>query len=264
MVNTTKKGQFFCNFGANMYIPLNCIALRTVHHSDSRSILTAWSRERGRVSLSMPDGAGREARRRRALTMPLGLFEVVADERPGREIFGTRDLRALPGSPAAASPGPAKAMLCLFLADFLDRLLRTSAPDPLLSDFLFESLRALGQASRPAAIANFHIVFLFRLSRFLGIGPDMSLPAGARPAAMIFDMREGRFRTSIPAHPLFYAGEDSAAAKLLSRMSYSNMHRVRMERSQRARLLDAVIEYYGIHLSTPGVIQSLEVLRQLS
>lgn len=246
-----------------MYTPLHCIALRTVRHSDSSAILTAWSAERGRVAIALPDGKGREAARRRALTMPLALFEGVAQLRPGKEILHVRDLRPSPGSPAAAAPGPARTMLHLFLAEALDRLLRESSPEPLLAEYLFGSLRRLGSLERPAALANYHMVFLFRLARFLGVAPDTSLPAGARAEQMIFDIRDARFRHSIPAHPLFYGGEEARAVALLGRMDFDNMHRFRFSREERARILDAILEYYHIHLLPPGELRSPEILRSL-
>ncbi len=50
---------------------LNLIPLRVIPYSDRNSILSAYSRELGRVSFVVPAGAGREARRRRALLMPM-------------------------------------------------------------------------------------------------------------------------------------------------------------------------------------------------
>ncbi|MDE5662357.1 MAG: recombination protein O N-terminal domain-containing protein, partial [Muribaculaceae bacterium] len=51
-----------------MYTHLDCIALRTTKVSDSKNLLSAWTRTHGRLTFSLPAGAGREARRRRALT----------------------------------------------------------------------------------------------------------------------------------------------------------------------------------------------------
>lgn len=247
-----------------MYTPLHCIALRTVRHSDSRAILTAWSSELGRVSIGMPDGKGREATRRRALTMPLSLFEAVADVRPGREILSVRDMRPMSGSPASGAPGPARTMLHFFLAEVLDRLLRQSVPDPLLSDYVFGSIRRLGRLSSPAGAANFHLVFLFGLTRFLGIAPDTAVPAGSEPDKLIFDMRDATFRRTPPRHPLFHSGQEAAAVALLGRLTFDNMHIAHFTRDERARILDGIIDYYRLHLTPPGDLRSLEVLRQLS
>lgn len=40
-----------------MYQTIHAIALRTVRHSDSTSILTAWSAEAGRIAILMGTGA---------------------------------------------------------------------------------------------------------------------------------------------------------------------------------------------------------------
>lgn len=246
-----------------MFTSLHCIALHTVRHSDTRSILTAWSAELGRISIGMPDGKGREASRRRALTMPLSMFEAVGDVRPGREIISVRDLRPSAGSPTSAPPSPARTMLQLFLADALDRILRQSTPDPLLSRFIFDSLNRLGRLTSAAALANFHIVFLFRLTRFLGIAPDTSIPSGASPEKMIFDLREASFRPTLPSHPLFYTGKDAAAVRLVGRLTFENMHRAHFTRDERSKIIDGIIDYYHLHLSPSGTILSLDILKTL-
>ena len=99
---------------------LHCISLRTIKYNDRNTILSAWTTEHGRMTFVMPEGAGREAVRRRAMTMPLGVFEGECDLRPGREIHSLRDMRA---DTAISSTGlhasPTKAMLSIFLADVL-------------------------------------------------------------------------------------------------------------------------------------------------
>ena len=91
------------------------------------------------MSMVMPAGAGREARRRRALSAPLATFEGQCDIRPGRDLLAVRDVRPLPGS-LAMSVDPAKSFAAVFLAEALDLLLRRSERDDSLSDFLFGSL----------------------------------------------------------------------------------------------------------------------------
>ncbi len=85
-----------------MNMNLHCLALRHVAVSDSRSLLSAWSRELGRITLAFPSATSREGRRRRALTPPMALFEGVAEVRPGREVLAMRDLSPQAGSVATA------------------------------------------------------------------------------------------------------------------------------------------------------------------
>lgn len=241
-----------------MYEPIHCLALRTVRHDDRTSILSAWSAERGRVGISMPAGSGREAQRRRALTMPLALFEGVAVCRPGRELVQVRDLRPSAVTSSVHSH-PVKTALALFLADVLDCVLRASEPDAQLSAFLFGSVRAL-DAIGGNALANFHLWFLRALSTLTGIAPDFG---SWRPGA-VFDMSEGVFRTTPPTHGRYLPPDEARAVRMLGRLTLENIGRVRLNRNDRRELLDGILDYFAMHgaLSGPAT-RSLDILKSL-
>lgn len=115
-----------------MYQSVTGVALRTIKHSDRSSILSLWTSELGRISVTVPADSGRRAARTRALTMPLSPLCLEVDVRPDRSIFNFRELR-----PAVLIPGigsePAKAMTAMFLADFLEVCLRDQQPDRLMT-----------------------------------------------------------------------------------------------------------------------------------
>ncbi len=235
---------------------LNCIALRTVRHSDATSIVTAWSRQRGRIAVAISAGAGREAQRRRALMMPLGLFEGIGHFKPGEDICRMSDVRLTPGS--MSPQGAVGATVAMFLADFLASALRDSPPDPRLSDFLFPEIGAIGTLS-PAALANFHLMVIYRLGHFLGIEPDLATYAPGR----WFDMREARFTSAPPVHHQALDPERARGVVLLSRMNRRNLARVRLSRADRAALLDSVLEYYSIHHAPLSSLASLAIVREI-
>lgn len=225
-----------------MYDILHCIALRTIRHDDSTSVLSAWSAERGRVGIAMPAGSGREARRRRALTMPLALVEGVCVSRPGRDLLQLRDVRPMAVTPSLHSH-PVKGMMALFLADVLDGVLRTSEPDGNMSDFLFGSVKALDAVRHPTALANFHLWFLRALGTMAGVAPDYG---SWRPGA-VFDMAEATFRPTPPLHSRFLMPEEAAGVRLLGRLTLNNISRIRLTREQRRRMLEGILEYYSLH-----------------
>lgn len=243
---------------ANMYTALHCIALRTVRHSDTKNIVSAWSRELGRVAFAFPAGSGREARRRRALTTPLALFEGQCELRPGREIHTIRDLRPLKGSPALDG-SPVKGLVALFLAETLDLLLRRAEADSPVSDFLFGSVAVLDSMRRPAALANFHLVFLYRLAAMLGVEPDVS----EWEPGMHFDMRDACFRPTAPLHSDFLPPAEAAVVPLLARLGYRGMHLFRANRSERNAAVDHMMRYFSIHLAPLTSLKSLAVLREM-
>ena len=244
------------NFVSSMR-QLHCIALRTVKYNDRNNILTAFSLEEGRVSLLVAATASREARRRRAITMPLSFFECVADLRPGHRIANISDVK-----PSLALPGltgnPVKITVALFLAELLGVVLRESPEDPLLFNYLTFAAQRLDAADN-VETANFPIHFLFRLGRFLGIEPDTSTYRKGR----VFDMLDGTFRDSAPLHRKFLDGTDAESVYMLSRMTWDNYGKFRFNRSQRRSILSAIIEYYTVHYTSLNQLNSLDVVREL-
>lgn len=241
-----------------MYQSLSCVALRTVRYDDSRSLLTAWSAEIGRVTFIIPAGASREARRRRALTMPLSLFAGQCDVRPGRDVLSIRDLRPLAVCPDI-SADPTKAIVAIFLAEVLDRLLRVGAPDPLLSSFIFDSVRRLDSLRRPAAVAAFPIVFLTRISQFFGIQPDCS---DWRPGYCL-DLADGLYRPTPPVHGRYLAPDAAHLAVTVSRLTYDSAGRLRLPRPLRREILSTILAYYTAHYTNLSTLSSLPVLQEL-
>lgn len=242
-----------------MYETIHCLSLRLVRHDDATSILTAWSAERGRVAVSIPAGAGREAQRRRALATPMALVEGVVVSRPGRDVLRLRDMRPWVVMSSLRSH-PVKAAVALFLADVLDGVLRTAPADEHLSRFLFDAVRLLDGLTRPAAVANFHLWFLRALATFTGIAPDY----GSWRPGMVFDMSEAVFRSTPPLHGRYLEPAQAAAVHMLGRLTPANMGRLRLNRDTRRRLLEGILEYYALHGALPaGASRSLEVLKTL-
>ena len=201
---------------------MHIIALRTIKHNERSSILTAFSLEAGRVAFALPAGGGREAIRRRALLMPLSAVECVADTRRGTDI------------------------------------LLMHGPRPGLFAYIYNCMEVLS-ALPSERTANFHIMMLMGLGRFIGIDPRTD---DFRPG-MVFDMAEGRFRASPPLHRHYLPPADAEAVARLSRMTPANMHLYRMTRAERSRILDLILDYYSLHVASLKSLKSLDILRTL-
>lgn len=240
-----------------MYTSIQCIVLRTVRYDDRRAIVSVWSRSHGRLSLMVPDGASREARRRRALMMPLGLFEGECDIRPGRDIHSVRDVRPLAVTPSICDD-PVKSVVAIFLSEVLDRTLRDIEPDPHLSDFIFRSVEWLDKASGRGT-ANFPMLFLYRLGHFLGIEPD----SGTWRKGCIFDLQGGVFRMSPPATGRWLDATEARGLYMIQRLDFTNTERFSPLREFRRRALDRILEYYSLHHTPLTTLRSLPILQEM-
>lgn len=237
-----------------MYTHLDCIALRCVRLTDSKNLLSAWTRTHGRVTFAIPAGASKEARRRRAITGPMMLFSGVSDIRPGHDVLFIRDIQS---HASVSMPSPEKTMIAIFLSEVLDRLLRRGEVDPALSEFLFSSATALAGLTAHGDIANFHIIFLFRLTRFLGIEPCLD------GDGTVFDLRQAGFRPTPPLHHDFIEGRAARLVRILPRFDYQNGHMLPLDNQSRREALSRILDFYGIHLESLASIKSLEILRSM-
>ena len=236
---------------------ISIIALKVTRHSDSQSILTAFSRELGRVALSLPAGNGRGANRLRALTMPLGMLSCETELRPGREILPIRQPQPLVIH-ASIHSNPLKQMVAMFVAEVLSLTLRHTAPDPLMFDFVATATEIL-DLSDERGVANFHICFLLRLASLLGIEPDTE---SYRPGSL-FDMADGLWRVTMPLHTDVLDAPEAAQAALLQRMTFANMRHFRFSRQQRGQVIDHIMRYYTIHGYPLQPLRTLSVLKSM-
>ncbi len=241
-----------------MYEKVRGVALRTIKYNERNSILLAWTAELGRVSLLMPAGSGVESRRRRALSMPLSLFDGQVDVRPGRDIFTIRDMRAAVVTPSLSSH-PIKTALAMFLAEVLLGVLNENGQSDLpMWQLISESVVELDMAD-DEQLANFHLLFLYRLGVLLGIEPDISTWQEGR----VFDLVDGIFRTGAPVHGKYIESTEAQAIIALSRLTYRTLSLLRLTHSQRTRLLDGILQYYSLHHASLANLRSLEIVRAL-
>lgn len=242
-----------------MQITLDCIALRVVRHTDRHSILSVFTRQRGRMSFIINASGGREAARRRAIFMPGSRFSCVADVKdgtPGNQLPHIKDVMSR-GTHPAAGGNPVKSAVTLFIADFLGMLLRDYPADELLYDFcdsMFSSYNDIKTGD-----SNFHLMFMIRMMHFVGIEPDASTYREGR----VFDMVDGVFRESAPLHGRFLQREESQVAFRLMTMNIRNLRLWKFNSVQRNTILDRLIEYYGLHYASLHSMKSLDVLRSI-
>lgn len=239
---------------------INFVALRTTKVNDSMSILSAYSLEHGRISFVVNASKGREANRRRALLMPLGVIECQAELKPGRGLYFMSEPHSLVAVERIYS-NPVKNAVALFLAEFLNVATKESAPDAPLFRYIVESIVRLAESGSRQA-ANFHICFLMRLGVFMGIEPDFS----TWRRGYLFDMAEGVFKRQVDTLGLRNVLDlsESEALHRLRRLNFDNFGYWRFGQNERREVLEKILIYYSMHLTAAlSSLRSFDVLRML-
>lgn len=232
------------------------IVLRTVKYGDAGLIVDMFTEQYGRKPFVTKVAKGRRSVSNSALWTPLSMVEFESDMRPNAKLPRPKDV-CLYYNNVGLMFNPVKSTIALFISEFMCHALRSESDNAPLYAYLEHSIRWLDASER--SFANFHLVFLMRLTRFLGIYPNLE---GASPLDY-FDMRAGGYKKSQPCHPDFLPPVEAAALPRLFRMNYDTMHLFLMSRTDRWRILEKLNTYYRLHIPGFPELKSLDVLHEV-
>lgn len=239
-----------------MLTKTEAIVLRYVKYGESRMIVELFTKVCGRLTFAVPIPRSGRSKVRKQMFAPLALLDVECDVRPRLSMHKISEARLSCPLPSIASD-PYKLSISLFVAEFLCYALRGEQQDSGLFDYIAGGIRWLD--GRRERFSNFHLVFLMRLSRFLGFYPNLD---GYAPGSC-FDLRAGCFCAVPPLHRDFLMPAEAGRMLTVMRMNFATMHLFRMSREERNRLLEVILCYYRIHVPDFPELRSLAVLREL-
>ena len=193
------------------------IVLHTLKYNDTSIIVDMYTELSGRAFScnSAPFAeSGCEIR-----TFPALVFiEFEADYRPNATLYRVKEAKSF--YPFSSIPyDPYKSSMALFLSEFLYRAIREEAENRPLFAYLQHSIIWLDECGE--GFANFHLVFLMRLSRFLGLYPNLE----DYHTGDYFDLLNACFTSIRPQlHSSYINPEEAARLRQLMRMNYETMH----------------------------------------
>ena len=239
-----------------MLTKTQAIVLHAIKYGETRLIVDVFTRSNGRMSLIVSIPKSPKAKVKKQFFQPLTLLEVEVDIRMKSQLQKLSDVRL--ASPYASIPFDAdKLSIGLFVAEFLYYALRSEQRNEPLFDYIVSSVQWLDSQSRH--YANFHLVFLMRLSRFLGFYPNLEHYSPGD----YFDLRESIFQSAPPLHRDFLYPEEAQKVELMMRMDFPTMHLYRLSHQDRNRLLEVALTYYRLHLADFPELRSQAVLQEL-
>lgn len=210
----------------------------------------------GRVSFMQKISMGGRGRIRKQLFQPLTLLDIEYEPRSRSQLQKLRDVRLL--HPFATIPfDPYKLSICIFVAEFLLYATRNEQSNHPLFEYVVASLRWLDGCKM--SFSNFHLVFMLRLSLFVGFFPNLE----RWHEGEYFDLRSACFTDLRPMHSDFLQPADAAKVRLLMRMNFDNMHLFKMSRIERNQCVDIVLRYYRLHIPDFPEVRSLAVVKTL-
>lgn len=239
-----------------MLIKTHAIVLRTIKYGDQKVIVDMFTEHIGCVTFIQRIQKTKRGRIGMQFFQPFTNLEIEYDARQNVALQKLKNIRiAYPFSSIPFSPY--KTSISLFICEFLFYCVRSEQRGLPLYHFIEKSVKWLDASTHH--FSNFHIVFMLRLTRFIGFYPNLEYYQDND----FFDLRNGEFTSLPPNHGAYIVPAEAAKINLLMRMNYSTMHVFRFSHEERNRCVDLILTYYRLHVPSFPELKSLSVLQTL-
>lgn len=233
---------------------VKAIILKSLPYSEQQQIMHVYSAERGYMQLITPMALFKRKNNHTVQCMQIVEIEYFPNERGG--------LHKLKSASSLVNTSSVyfdvfKMNIALLWGEILDLVLRHSDPNEDVFEYIRYSVEYLNTSRED--IANFNLLFLFRLSRIMGFGIDTDT---YRPD-YVFNINDGCFYpTGAPEN--YYTGPHSARIiRELCVCPLESLKDIPLNQQSRKILLDIALLFLGFHLNLDFNTKSIRVIREI-
>jgi DNA repair protein RecO (recombination protein O) len=213
------------------------IVFRFTKYGETSIIVTIFTELFGLQTYIVNGVRSKSSKGKIALYQPLTLLDLVVYHKENANILRIKEVRCA-HQYGSLLTDIKKSTQALFLNEMINKAIKEQSHAVEICSFLFDSFEVLDRL--PGNCENFHLVFLIKLSRFLGFGPHSA-----------HEVLTGR---------LLDLKEELILEQLL-KADYSEV--IPMTQIQRRDLRDLLLRFYASHIENLGAMRSVEVLREV-
>lgn len=232
------------------------IVFKTTDYSESSVVVQIFTEKFGLQSYLINGVKKPRAKISLNMLQPLHLVDMVVYHKPAGSIQRIAELK---NSPVLLSIpyDIIKSCLAMFLNEVLYKAIKQQTPDETTFDFIFNAIEWLDNATK--GLANFHLVFLIQLTRYLGFYPHSHGVSNAN----YFDMKNGVFTSYKPESASYLSPPHTSNFQGLLQSGFGKIEEIRLSNDERRYLISKLLEYYAMHIEGFGNIKSHEVLEEV-
>lgn len=224
-----------------MLLKTKGIVLRFVKYKESSVIATIYTLEKGVISVIANSVRSKNSKGKIALFQPLSLIDLVVYHNESKNISRVSEISSYHPLHNLRQD-PIKASISFFITELLNKCLKEEEGNYPFYDFIQNSIIHLNE--QVEEVPNFHLIFLIKLSLFLGFKPYSATD----------------FVEHISNGSYYNGKEISSVLDRLLNASYDSTIKITGE--ARNILLKDLIEYYQNHIEI-SKFNSIEILQEL-
>lgn len=229
----------------------NAIVISSLKYSDTSLIVNCYTQTDGIKSYLLRGVLkSRKGKLKPAYFQPLMQLRIVANHNSKGNLNSLKEVEVLHFYDEIHTDIK-KQSIAMFLAEVLNDSLKEEEANDRLFQYLETSFLWLDSHSE---IANFHLIFLLNLTKFLGFYPELE-----NNTASYFDLEEGTF-TNFSSLTCISGNELEQFKKILG-MNFDKIIAIKFNSLERQLVLSVLIRYFELHLSGFRKPKSLTILK---
>ena len=217
------------------------ISLHFIKYGERSIIARIYTEKFGLQSYIVNGIRSPKAHGRMALFQPLSLLDLVVYHNKKKDIQRISEIKFLENLHSIPF-NMYKISIALFLTEFLSKAIRGEGENATIFEFLVNSIRYFERQEKN--FENFHLIFLLKLSSYMGIKP-----LSAESLAEEINS------------PIVLEKDKLGKLQRLMDSKYGDVFK--LDHITRNQLLNAIIDFYRYHFDFIGECKSLEVLREV-
>lgn len=231
-------------------VTTKAIVLSTLKYSDTSLIVKCFTEEEG-VKSYMLRGVlkSKKGKLKPAYFQPLTQLQITATHTHKNTLNSIKEAQVTQHY-VSIYTSIVKQSIVLFLSEVLSGIIKEEEENKQLYEYLETALNWLDTHS---SIANFHLLFLLNLTRFLGFYPAI------QKDAIGFNLLEGSFTNTLVDKSTI-SGDELISFKKLLGINFDAIHNISFNKQERQSVLQIIIRYFEVHLDGFKKPKSLSVL----
>lgn len=237
-----------------MIVSSKAVVISALKYSDSSLIVKCFTESDGLKSYLLKGIlAAKKSKLKAAYFQPLSLLEIVASHKNKGTLESLREVRiSFPFQTIHLDIK--KNAIAFFISEILATTITEEEGNPELFSYVEAAVQWLDTHSD---VANFPLIFLLQLSKFLGFYPDDTASSLA-----CFDLQEGEFVSKPSLNPVI-SGYQIELFKVLLSTRLDTPETLKASRLERKELLRQLLLYFDLHVQGFRTPRSLEVLQEV-
>lgn len=237
-----------------MLVHTKAIIISALKYGEADLIVKAYTLSDGLCTYMLKGVLkSRKGKFKASMFQSLTQLDIVANHRGGGKMEYLREAKVL-GNYQTLHTHPVKLAMVMFLAEMLKNAIREEEKNEALFHYLEYSFHFLDHTNK---IANFHLLFLLNLTRYLGFQPE----TGGKDLP-VFNLLDGVFQ-DFSSNDYCIEGKNVDLLKRLLGTDFDALSNVKMNQTSRNDFLNMLLLYYELHIEGFRKPKSLSVLNEI-